>query len=140
MEGRRKKILLVEDDGTLRRLYTDFLEREGFQVEHAVEGNEGYAKITSGGFDLILLDILLPGMQGQAILERLREASPLQPNGPIVMLTNQSEDHLLRKCRDLGAAGEIIKSNITPDTFIQRIRAFLTQKASPHGGETVKKE
>lgn len=120
-----KKILLVEDDGTLRKLYTDFLETEGCLVEHAVEGNEGLEKAKSGGYDLILLDILLPGLKGQEILRALRDSPPATPNGPMVMLTNQSQQSVLDECRKLGAAGEIIKSEITPDKFGQTIQAYL---------------
>lgn len=128
----KKRVLLVEDDGTLRRLYGDILESEGYLVEPAVEGNEGFTKAREGGFDLILLDILLPGMQGHKILERLKQHPPQSPNGPIVMLTNQSDENMLRKCRDLGAAGEIIKSDISPDIFVHHIRGYLKQEVKPH--------
>lgn len=127
-----KKILLVEDDGTLARLYTDFLESEGYVVEQAVEGKEGLQKAKNGGFDLILLDILLPGLQGDEILEELKNTPPSTPNGPIVMLTNQSQPEVLNKCHELGAAGEIIKSEITPDKFIQSIRGYLQHADDSH--------
>ena len=125
MRNSKKKVLLVEDDGTLRTLYTDLLEAEGLEVEQAVEGNEGMKRASEGGYDLILLDILLPGMQGQEILKKLREKPPIQPNGPIVMLTNQSQKEVLDECRELGAAGEIIKSETEQDQFIQLIHKYL---------------
>jgi len=130
IEG-KKRILLVEDDGTLRRLYTDALQADGFAVDQAVEGKEGLLKARNGGYNLILLDILLPGLQGTEILERLRTQPPLKTNGPVVMLTNQSQPEVLRRCHELGAIGEIIKSDITPKEFIQFVRGFLDSPGNP---------
>jgi CheY-like chemotaxis protein len=128
MSSSKKRVLLVEDDGTLSALYTDLLESEGYKVEHAVEGKEGLQKAKEGGYDLILLDILLPGLQGTEILKHLHQKPPIQPNGPIVVLTNQDQEDILQKCRKLGAAGEIIKSNVTQDQFMQRILEYTTDK------------
>ena len=125
MAKAKKRVLLVEDDGTLRTLYTDLLGSQGLEVEHAVEGNEGLEKAREGGYDLILLDILLPGLQGQEILEKLRQKPPIQDNGPIVMLTNQNQEDILQKCRELGAAGEIIKSTTTQDQLIKRVLEYI---------------
>lgn len=125
MEKARKRVLLVEDDGTLRALYTDFLETKGFAVDHAVEGNEGYEKVRQGGYDIVLVDILLPGLSGQEILKKLDKHPPIRPNGPIIMLTNQDQPEIIQECRDLGAAGVIIKSSIKPDQLIQHIHEYL---------------
>ena len=127
MEGKKKKILLVDDDGTLRTLYVDLLEREGFQVDQAVEGKEGLEKAKSGGYDLILLDILLPGLEGPQILEALKHKPSAKPNGPIVMLTNQDQPEVLKKCLDLGASGAIIKSNTPPEQLAQQVKKYLTK-------------
>lgn len=122
-----KKVLLVEDDGTLRSLYTDLLESEGFKVDQAVEGEEGLTKLKNGGWDLVLLDVLLPGLEGPQILEKLAQAPPIKSNGPIVMLTNQDSSEVLNKCRDLGAAGAIIKSSVPTDQFIRHVRSYLAK-------------
>lgn len=135
MSNNKVKVLLVEDDGTLRTLYTDLLEAKGFNVEYSVEGKEGLEKASQGGYDIILLDILLPGLPGQEILKRLRENPPKQPNGPIVMLTNQNQDEILQECRVLGAAGEIIKSNTNPDQLIQRINEFIASRTNSSSKE-----
>lgn len=127
-----KKVLLVEDDGTLRRLYTDFLERAGFEVDPAVEGKEGYTKATNGGYSLILLDLLLPGMRGDLILTRLKENPPLQPNGPIIVLTNQDEPDVHARCQALGASGVIIKSAVTPEQFTQIVRDVVQSQNTPN--------
>ncbi len=122
------KILLVDDDSTLRLLYVDTLESAGFQVDQAVEGKEGLEKAKNGGYDLILLDYLLPGLEGTQILEQLRQNPPPVPNGPAVMLTNTDQAEVLDKCKELGAAGVIIKSALTPDQLIFHIRKYLKTK------------
>lgn len=123
----KKRILLIEDDGTLRQLYIDSFEQAGFKVEHAVEGNEGFAKLQEGGFDAALVDLLLPGIQGTQILERLQKNPPKVANGPIIILTNQDQQEVSTKCLKLGAAGVIIKSSITPDNLIGEVRNYLKE-------------
>jgi len=119
------KVLLVDDDGTLRALYVDVLEREGLQVDQAVEGKEGLEKAKQGGYDLVLLDFLLPGLEGTQILKELKENPPQKANGPIVMLTNSDQVEVIEKCKALGAAGAIIKSTVVPDQLVQRIQGYL---------------
>lgn len=121
----KKKILLIEDDGTLRTLYTDIFEKEGYEVTQAVEGEEGLEKLKEGGYDLTLIDILLPRLEGTKILEKFKNNPPLKPNGPIVMLTNQEQDDTLQKCLTLGAAGVIIKSSITLDELLHKVKTYL---------------
>ncbi len=127
MAQTRAKILLVDDDGSLRTLYTDLLESEGFTVEQAVEGKEGLEKLQKGGYSLALLDILLPGLEGTQILKELKESPSNKPNGPLIMLTNRNEPELLDKCASLGAAGSIIKSEVAPDQFVDKVRSFLNK-------------
>ena len=76
-----ESILVVEDDQFIRELYIDILQDEGYDVDHAVDGEEGYAKLHMGGFDLVLLDIMLPKIDGIKILEKLKnETQPVSPN------------------------------------------------------------
>lgn len=130
MTGKNGAILLVEDDGSLRTLYTDLLESEGFSVEHAVEGKQGLEKLQKGGYSLTLLDILLPGLEGPQILSQLKKSPPQKKNGPIVMLTNRSEPELLEKCRSLGAVGVIIKSEVSPQQFVDKVKTYMTEQSN----------
>jgi len=125
MESEGKRVLLIEDDGTLRTLYRDELESAHFVVEEAIEGNEGLRKSSEGGYDVILMDILLPGLKGPQILERLQTNPPKRPNGMILMLTNQSDPDVLEKCRFYGAKGAIIKSKATPKQIVEKMRDYL---------------
>src|SRR5579872_5098482 len=81
-------ILLVDDDAELCSLLLEFLQREGFMVECAHEGNQGLAKALQPGIGLVILDVMLPGLDGFEILRRLRQQSKV----PVIMLTARGED------------------------------------------------
>lgn len=124
-----KKILIVEDDQYIRDLYVETLEDEGFFVENAADGEDGYKKIFHGGYDLVLLDIMLPKMSGLTILEKIRkETPPLSPNKMIVVLSNLGQETTIARAISLGARGYMIKSDYTPSQVIAKVREYL---ASP---------
>ncbi|MBZ5729138.1 MAG: response regulator, partial [Acidobacteriia bacterium] len=81
-------ILLVDDDAELCALLGEFLTREGFTVECALEGHRGLERALQPGIDLVVLDVMLPGLDGFEILRRLREKSKV----PVIMLTARGED------------------------------------------------
>ncbi len=121
-----KKILIVEDDQYLRDLYVEILEDEGFYVENAADGEEGYKKIFHGGYDLVLLDIMLPKMDGLTILQKIHEETPpLTPNRMIVVLSNLGQETTVAKAISLGARGYMIKSDYSPNQVIYKIKEFL---------------
>lgn len=121
-----KKILIVEDDQYLRDLYVEILEDQGYYVENAVDGEEGYKKIFHGGYDLVLLDILLPKMDGLTILQKInQETPPIHPNRMIVILSNLGQETIIAKAIELGARGYMIKNDYTPNQVVSKIREFL---------------
>ena len=122
-----KKILVVEDDHYLRELYIDILQDEGYDVDHAVDGDEGYQKMHEGGYDLILLDIMLPKIDGIKILEKLqKETPPVTPNKTVIMLSNLGQESVIAHAVTLGARGYMIKSDFTPDQVINKVKGYLT--------------
>lgn len=118
------KILLIEDDEYLRNLYTDILTGEGYEVETAEDGEKGLRKIQQGGWNLILLDIILPGMNGLEIMRQVKEQPAVVKNGPVVFITNLYEDTQRKDALTLGSA-YLVKSNMTPDVFLKEIKKFL---------------
>jgi two-component system, OmpR family, response regulator CpxR len=82
------RILLVDDDVELCSLLTEFLKREGFTLECEHDGKRGLEKALHGGYDVVLLDVMLPGMDGFEILRMLRKQSKV----PVIMLTARGED------------------------------------------------
>lgn len=124
-----KRILIVEDDTYLRELYVDILKAEGFAVDQAADGEEGYQALYKGGYALVLLDIMLPKMDGLSILEKLSHETPLAPNNAIVVLSNLGHDTAIAQAISLGARGYMIKSDYTPDQVITKVKSYLTGNA-----------
>ena len=117
-----KHILIVEDDRAIARIEKDYLEMGGFRVTLAEDGETGLRIALQEPFDLILLDVMLPGMDGFALLERLRERLDV----PILMVTARTED--LDKIRGLGlGADDYIEKPFSPSVLVARIRANLAQ-------------
>lgn len=122
---KKKKILIVEDDQFLREFYQELLEGEGFDIEVAAEGETGLNKIHQGGFDLVLLDIMLPKKDGIQILKEYKMNPPAIPNGLVVVLTNLGQDAIIKTCFDLGASGYMIKSALNPDQVLTEVKNYL---------------
>ena len=113
-------ILLVDDDAELTSLLGEFLHREGFTVEAAHEGNRGLDKALQPGVDLVVLDVMLPGIDGFEILRRLRQKSKV----PVLMLTARGEDVDRIVGLELGADDYLAKP-FNPRELAARIRAIL---------------
>ena len=119
------KILLVEDDKNARDLYQEILTGAGFEVETATDGEEGFNKIKAGGYSLILLDVMLPKMDGLAVLAGVKKEGPKSPNGPIVLLSNLAHDPVIKEALSLGAKDHITKSDVNPEQLIQKVKSLL---------------
>lgn len=119
------KILIIEDDQFLREFYQELLQDEGFLVDAAADGEMGLQKAKQGGFDLILLDLMLPKKDGVQILRDLKVQPPGSGNGPIVVLTNLGQDAIVKQCFALGASGYLIKSAMNPDQVLSEINSYL---------------
>ncbi len=113
-------ILLVDDDAELCTLLTEFLKREGFGVDSELEGNHGLEKASRAGVDLVVLDVMLPGMDGFEILRRLRQKSKV----PVIMLTARGDDVDRIVGLELGA-DDYLPKPFNPRELVARIRAIL---------------
>lgn len=121
------RILIVEDDKLLLSLYADILTGEGHQIDKAEDGIEAFEKIKTGGWDLILLDIIIPKINGLDVLEKVNQNPPINPNKCVVFLTNLDQGKEIKKALTLGD-GYIIKSQITPDDLVNEVDYYLTKK------------
>ena len=120
------KILIIEDDVAIAEIERDYLELDGFAVEIAADGNVGLERGLSGEHSLILLDLMLPGMDGFAICRALRE----QIDVPILMVTARQED--IDKIRGLGlGADDYIEKPFSPSVLVAREGASCTL-SPPH--------
>jgi two-component system response regulator CpxR len=119
-----KKILIVEDDAFLRQIYQDTLVSEGYLADIAVDGEEGYTKIKEGSYNLVLVDILLPKLNGFEMLEKLKADPEYTNNKQIVFLTNLDNEIDIKHALSLGN-GYLIKSQMTPGDLVKEVKMFL---------------
>jgi two-component system, OmpR family, response regulator CpxR len=113
-------ILLVDDDAELCALLGEFMRREGLLVDCEHEGNAALARALAGGFDLVVLDVMLPGLDGFEILRRLRQQSKV----PVIMLTARGEDVDRIVGLELGA-DDYLPKPFNPRELAARMRAVL---------------
>lgn len=124
------KILIIEDDVAIAEIERDYLELDDFAVEIAADGNVGLERGLSGEHSLILLDLMLPGMDGFAICRALRE----QIDVPILMVTARQED--IDKIRGLGlGADDYIEKPFSPSVLVARVKAHLARYRRLTGSE-----
>ena len=107
------KIAIIEDDQAISQMYRFKFEAEGFDVESAENGMLGLALIESMQPDIILLDLMMPIMSGDVMLEKLR-ASPFGKTVKVIILTNMGEQEIPQKVRDLGVSAVVLKADMTP--------------------------
>ena len=125
-----QRVLIIEDDGDIAAIERDYLELNSFQVETAADGITGLDRGLHGAFDLILLDLMLPGMDGFSLCRRLREETDI----PILMVTARRED--IDKIRGLGlGADDYIEKPFSPSVLVARVRAHLARYERLTGGQ-----
>ena len=116
----RNKLLVVDDDAELCAMLTDFFGEAGFLVDFELNGDRGAARAETGGYDLMILDVTLPGLNGFGVLRRVRRESSL----PILMLTARTERSDRIAGLDLGADDYVAKPFFA-DELLGRVRAIL---------------
>jgi DNA-binding response OmpR family regulator len=119
-----KKILIVEDDAFIRDIYQVKFNQEGFEVITADNGLEAIKKLEQSVPDIILLDIIMPYMDGMATLKKIKENETWKKI-PIIMLTNISEREKVEEGMDQGIDGYLIKSHFTPSEVVHKVNALL---------------
>ncbi len=117
------KILIVDDDQYIRELYVEVLSDEKYEVDSAEDGVEGAEKLMKNAYDLVLLDIMMPRLDGLGVLQKLHDEK--HTNGKVVLLTNLSHGPVIEEAKKLGAAGYLIKADITPDQLVEKVKSYL---------------
>ena len=125
-------MLLVEDDASIREVATLGLEQAGLRVTAVGDGREGLDRFREGGVDLVLLDVMLPSMDGFEVCREIRRES----GAPIVMLTARSELHDVVVGLELGADDYVTKPFELPE-LVARIRAVLRRSAAAPGDSPI---
>ena len=117
-------ILIAEDEKFIAELYKTNLQEAGFSVDIVHDGKQAMASLKRKKPDLLLLDLLMPGTDGFAVLEWIKESKD-SGKYPIIVLTNLSQELSHEKCRKLGARQCIVKSDIDIDTLIDSIKKIV---------------
>lgn len=118
------KILIVEDDPLMSRMYQKIFTFEGYEVDMAGDGEEGLEKARSGKPTLMLLDIMMPKMNGLQVLEKLK-ADPETKSIPVVMLTNLAGQQDAETALSKGAVKYIVKSEYDPKQVANMVKEIL---------------
>ena len=120
----KKKILVIEDEEMLLTMYKVKFENDGYEVYTASNGADGLEIAPKVMPDLILLDIIMPKIDGFAVLKKFKE-DPKTKNIPVVLLTNLGQDEDISRGKELGSAGYLIKANNTPSEVVEKTKAFI---------------
>ena len=119
-----KTILIIEDDKFLRELIAQKLLKEGYEIFEAIDGEDGIKKIKGEKPDLVLLDLILPGIDGFEVLSKMKE-EPQISSIPVIILSNLGQREDVEKGLGLGAVDYLIKAHFTPGDIIEKIKKVL---------------
>lgn len=119
-----KRILIIEDDQFIREMYTRELQKEGYSVETAENAEEGEKLIKAKRFDLILVDIMLPGKNGLDMIKDFKEIDGTR-GADFILLTNLGQEAIVKQGLALGAKGYLIKSSHSPQEIVEEINNFF---------------
>lgn len=126
MSSPKRKILLIEDDSFLLSMYTTKFELENFQVVTAEDGEKGLKMVAKEAPDIILLDIILPKMNGFEVLKKIKSDEKLSKI-PVILLTNLSQKSDIENGLNLNANDYIIKAHFTPAEVVDKVKKVLSK-------------
>ncbi len=121
------RVLIVDDEANIRELVALYLESAGYAVGHSADGEEAVALATSGDYDLVVLDVMLPSLSGTEACRRIREQSSV----PIIMLTARDSDLEIVSALETGADDYMTKP-FSPPELVARVRAVLRRTSGGH--------
>lgn len=120
------KILLVDDDAFLRDMYATKFSELGHEIDAADSSETALAKLQEGTYDVVLLDVIMPGMTGIELLKKIKDEK-LGGNPVCIMLTNQSEDTDKQEAVKNGAVGYIVKAERIPSEVVEEVLTFVNK-------------
>jgi len=116
-----KHILLIEDFPVIQHLYADHLQRNGFEVDVAPDGKQALELVQTKTYDFILVDLLLPNVNG---IEFLEQFTNRPPTTKVIVLSDFNEPHTVEKAHNLGIAAYLIKAENTPSELLEKLNAM----------------
>ena len=125
---KKTKILIVEDEHSLVDLLSTKLKKEGFDVEFSYDGEAGYKKAINWNPDIILLDIVMPKMDGYEVLEKMKENDI---KIPVIIISNSGQPVEIEKTKKLGAIDHLIKTEFNPLDVLKKVKACIKNGGKP---------
>ncbi len=125
MADQKERILVVDDEERIRRLLRMYLEKEGYEIEEAEDGETALQKATEGDYTLVILDVMLPGIDGVEVCARLRQVK----STPVLMLTAKGEEVNRVQGFEVGADDYVVKP-FSPREVIYRVKAILRRSSA----------
>lgn len=122
------KVLLIDDDEAISTVFSTALKKEGFEVVHSLSGAEGLEKVKSDRPDLILLDQILPDMQGNQILKQLK-GDEATKTIPVIILSNFSQEELVKEAINAGATDYVFKFQVDTKDVVDKVKQVLNKGA-----------
>lgn len=123
-ENKKIKILIIEDDSYISDMYKIKFESENFETIIAGDGIEGMKFLEKETPDIILLDIVMPQVDGFSVLKMIKKDKKLEKT-PVILLTNLSQKENIERGFELGASGYIVKAHFTPSEVVKKIKETL---------------
>lgn len=121
----QKKVLVVEDEPDALKIYLDILGGVGLDVDGSTDGKDALQKMSEKDYDLVLLDIIMPEMDGLETLQTIKRNTQKYGLGKILMLSNIGGDIAIDKAMKIGADGYMLKSETEPLDLIQIVNKYL---------------
>jgi CheY-like chemotaxis protein len=121
-----KRVLIVEDNPALQKVYVTLLNKEGYDVDFAGDGKEALEKATAAPPDLILLDMMMPNLDGVGFL-RAYDLKNKHPDVKVIIFSNTEVPAKVKEAKDLGAMRYMTKYNVTPRDMVATIRETLAR-------------
>ena len=126
MSKEKPKILIIEEDRFLRKIYKNKFSRAGFEFREAISGDEGLNKVYSEKPDLVLLDLMLPKKSGFEVLVELKRDKSTRKI-PVVILSNLAQEEDIQRVMSLGASDYLIKTEVSLSDVIDRVKECLAK-------------
>jgi DNA-binding response OmpR family regulator len=120
-----KKILIVEDEQSLSHVLSEKIQKEGYAVKVASDGFKGLAALKEDNYDLILLDVLMPNMNGLAMLDEVRKSSG-HPDIPVIIISNLQDPSLMTQALELNSLDYLVKSDWSLSDIVAKIKERLS--------------
>ncbi len=121
------RVLVVEDDKLLRDILAMRLSKEKFHITYAIDGESALTQIKEHKPDIILLDIILPGINGFEVLKKIKEDEATK-DIDVIMVSNLGQEEDVKKAKDLGAKDFFVKANFTAEEITQKLREFMATR------------